>query len=192
MRIGFREFVFFLVLLAVPVASFFYVFKPRNDEISQAKAEIAIKQARLDTLAQVAAKIDDLGLAIEQGQESIELIEAKLPSAQDVEGILKQIWDITSRNGLNVKSVKSEKPVPAALYMEQPLKVQMDGEFDGFYQFLLELENLPRITRIHQLKLERADSKPGTPDEDEIPPGSMRAEFVLSIYFDTHQRPKAE
>jgi len=192
MRIGFREFIFFIVLLAVPVASFFYVFKPRNDEISQAKAEIAVKQARLDTLAQVASKIDDIGLAIEQGRESIELIEAKLPSAQDVEGILEQIWQIAKRNGLEVKSVKSEKPVPAALYMELPLKIQMNGEFDGFYQFLLELENLPRITRIHQLKLQRADQKKGVPEEEELPPGSMTAEFVLSIYFDTQQRPKAE
>ena len=41
MRIGLRELIFFAVLLAVPVASFFYVFKPRNDQINQAKAEIA-------------------------------------------------------------------------------------------------------------------------------------------------------
>lgn len=192
MRIGFREFIFFLVLLAVPVASFFYVFKPRNDEIKQAKAEIAVKQARLDTLAQVAAKIDDISLAIEQGQESIELIEAKLPSAQDVEGILEQIWQIAKRNDLQVKSVKSEKPVPAALYMELPLKVQMNGEFDGFYQFLLELENLPRITRMHQCKLTRASDGKATPEDDELPPGSMKAEFILSIYFDTQQRPKLD
>lgn len=182
MRFGFRELVFFLVLLAVPVVSFFYVFKPRNEQIAQARAEIDVKQARLDTLAAVAARIDDIGLEIEKGRESVQMIEAKLPNEQDVEGILEQVWQIAKRNKLNVKSVKSDKPVPAALYMEQPLKVEMDGEFDGFYQFLLELENLPRITRVHQLRLEKATGKK-SPKGDDLPPGSMKAAFTLSIYF---------
>lgn len=186
MRVGIREIIFFIVLLAVPVASFFYVFKPRNVQITQARDEISIKQSRLETLAAVASKIDDIGLEIEKGRESVQMIEAKLPNEQDVEGILEQVWQIAKRNKLNVKSVKSDKPVPAAMYMEQPLKVQMEGQFDGFYQFLLELENLQRITRIHQLKLERAKAKAGVKDED-LPPGSMNASFTLSIYFQPQQ-----
>lgn len=183
MKFGLREVIFFLVLLAVPVASYFYVFKPRNDEIHRANDEISMKQSRLDTLAAVTAKIQDIGLEIERGRESVMMIEAKLPSAQDVEGILEQVWQTARRNALTLVSVKSEKPVPAALYMEQPLKVAMEGQFDGFYQFLLELETLPRITRVHQMKIEKA--KPATTDKaDSLPPGSMKAEFILSIYFE--------
>jgi type IV pilus assembly protein PilO len=191
MRLGLRELIFFIVLLTVPVGSFFYVFKPRNDQISEARKEIQVKQARLDSLAAVEAKIDDIGLAIEEGRDSIQLIEAKLPSEQDVQGLLQGVSQTAKRNKLNVKSFKSEKILPAALYMEQPIKVQMSGEFDGFYQFLLELENLPRITRIHQLKLERANGKGGPKDED-LPPGSMKAEFTLSIYFQPQAQQQAQ
>jgi Tfp pilus assembly protein PilO len=183
MKFGLREFIFFLVLLAVPVASYYYVFKPRNLEIQRANEEISTKQARLDTLAAVAEKIDDIGLEIERGRESVKMVEAKLPTAQDVEGILEQAWQIARRNALTLISVKSDKPVPAALYMEQPLKVVMEGHFDGFYQFLLELENLPRITRIFHMKVEKSGAK-GGPVPENLPPGSMRAEFTLSIYFE--------
>lgn len=188
MRFGIREIMFFLVLLAVPVASFFYVFKPRNDEIRQARAEIEAKQATLNRLADAVAKIPDIGIEIENGKDQIAVIEAKLPSAQDVEGILEQVTQLARKNRLNSKSVKSEKPVPAAAYMELPLKIMMEGEFDGFYQFLIELENLPRITRIHQLKLERVTGKN---PEDTLPPGSMKAEFTLSIYFESQTRVKS-
>ncbi len=183
MQFGIRELIFFVVLLAVPVASYIYVFQPRNDEIAQAQTEIEIKQARLDELAQVVAKIDDMGLAIEAGREAIEVIEAKLPSEQDVEGILEQVWQLAERNSLSVRSVKSERPVPAATYMELPLRVVMEGHFDGFYQFLLELENLPRITRVHQMDLRRADTGPRVAS-GEMPPGSTLASFTLSIYFE--------
>ena len=89
------------------------------------------------------------------------------------------MWQLAAAARLAVKSVKSEAAVPAAGYMEQPLKVQMEGHFDGFYEFLLALENLPRITRIHQLKLERKVA-----NRSEEAAGGMRADFTLSIYFE--------
>lgn len=180
MRFGFREIIFLIVLLAVPAVSLFYVFQPRNEDIRQALEEIRVKQARLERLAEVRDKIDDIGLAIEQGRESIAMIEAKLPSEQLVENILDEVWQITASNHLTVKSVKTNKAVPAAKYRELPLEMVVEGQFDGFYEFLLQLENLPRITRIHELTLERVTSRSGDDDED----GLMKAEFTLSIYFE--------
>ncbi len=183
MRFGIRELIFMLVLLAVPIVSFLYVFKPRNGEIQQALTEMEVKQARLDKLDVMTDQIEDIGLAIEQGRESIAMIEAKLPSEQDVEGILEQVWQIAESHRLTQKSVKSEKTVPAAQYRELPLKMVMEGSWDGFYQFLQELEKLPRITRMHQLHIERASYR-GGPGSENLPEGSMTAEFILSIYFE--------
>ena len=50
MRFGFRELVFILLLLAMPVASFFFVFKPRNEQIREARTEIRDKQEKLRQL----------------------------------------------------------------------------------------------------------------------------------------------
>ncbi len=183
MRFGLRELIFLVVLLAVPVASWWYVFKPRNTEIAQARMEIETKQAKLDKLREVANRIDDIGLAIEQGREAVELIEDKLPNRDQVEVILEKVWQLAKRNHMNLKSVKSEKPVPATLYMEQPLRVSMTGRFDGFYQFLLEMENLSRITRVPRMKLERI-MKTGGPNDAEFDTGVMQADFTLSIYFE--------
>ncbi|MHC4349948.1 MAG: type IV pilus inner membrane component PilO [Planctomycetota bacterium] len=182
MRLGVREIIFLVVLLVVPVASYFYVFKPRNAEINQAQDEVEIKQVKLEKLREVTDKIDDIGLAIAQGREAIELVEAKLPSKDQVEVILGDVWQLAAHAQLDVKSVKSEKPVPSAGYMEQPLKVTMEGQFDGFYQFLLGLENLSRISRIHEMKLERVTSR-SRRREGETPPGLMKSEFMLSIYY---------
>jgi len=176
MRFGFREFIFLVVLLAVPAVSLFYVFQPRNREIRQALDEMQVKQARLDRLDEVTSKIEDIGLAILEGRESIGFIEAKLPSEKDVEGILEEVWAITS--------VKTNDSKPAALYRELPLEMMVEGDFDGFYQFLLQLENLPRITRVHKLRLQRTSSNTRF-NQQKTTPGSMKADFTLSIYFES-------
>ncbi|MHC5027039.1 MAG: type IV pilus inner membrane component PilO [Planctomycetota bacterium] len=179
MRIGFRELIFFIVLLAVPIASFLVVFKPRNTQIRAATEEVEFKQSRLDKLAEVSGKIDDLELAIERGRQSVEEIEEMLPIGKEVDVILENVWQIAQDNGLVVKSVKTDKPVPAAEYKELPLMMMLEGQFDGFYEFLLELENLPRITRIRSMDLDRVTDPRGV----ESGPGYMKADFTLSIYF---------
>jgi type IV pilus assembly protein PilO len=67
------------------------------------------------------------------------------------------------------------------MYMEQPLEMKTSGDFNGFYQFMTKLEQLPRITRVPDMKLARSDKTNGV----------MTAEFTLSIYFqdENEQRP---
>ena len=180
MRFGIRELIFMIVLLAVPLASYMYVFKPRNEEIRQARQEVEVKQARLNRLREVSSRIDDVESAIRQGEIAIDVIESKLPSKQDVEVILEDIWKITKKHRLAVKSIKNEKQLSSATYKEQPLRVTIEGSFTGFYEFLLELEKLDRITRVHHLKIMRMSAGRGGSSAAR---GAIKAEFTLSIYF---------
>ena len=192
MKFGLREVIFLAILLAVPAASWWYVFNPRNQDIEQATDEIAAKRGKLEQLREVSSQIDDLGVAIEEGRRAIEIIESKLPSEQGIDSILSNTWELARRNQLVVKSVKTDKSVPAARYMERPLQVVMEGEFDGFYQFLLDQEQLPRITRIKNMTLERRAGSKGVGQNDGFSEDSMRAEFTLSIYYEKPQESAGE
>jgi hypothetical protein len=51
--------------------------------------------------------------------------------------------------------------------------MKISGDFNGFHAFLKRLDDLPRVTRIPDMKISRATEVNG----------HMRAEFTLSIYF---------
>jgi Tfp pilus assembly protein PilO len=180
-RFGLRECIFAGVLLAVPLASYFFVFAPRNTQIKSAKAEMLAKETRLAELRKLTSRIGDLDREIVSWEEALKRLDEKLPDAEGVDAILGQITEIAEHNKLFVRSVKGEKAIPAAIAMELPLRTTVEGSFDSFYQFLLDLEALPRITRIHQLKMSRLEASRN--DDKPIMPGTMQAEFVLSIYF---------
>ncbi len=195
MRFGIHELIFFIVLLAVPVASYIYVFDPRRAEIAAAEEENHVKRARLDKLQEMNTRLEDLNLEIDKMNAAVLKIVEKLPDQRDVEGILEQVWQQATAHNLDLKSVKSQPALPASEYMELPLEVVMEGNFDGFYEFLIELEELARITRIRDMKLCRAgfqENKKGqtsrrtttTKQTEIIDPGAMEAQFVLSIYFE--------
>ena len=175
MRFGPRELLFILVLMAMPVASWWFVFKPKNEQITAAEREMVAKQQKLQQLQLATRHIDDLGREIDKLSEAIELFEAKLPAEKEVEVILKEVWQVAAKHQLKPRSVRADKPIKAARYSELPLKMVIMGDFDGFYAFLLDLEKLSRITRIPDMKLEKV--KKG---ED----GQMEATFTLSIFFE--------
>lgn len=175
MRFGTRELMILLVLAAMPLASYWYVFKPRNEVIEQAKLEIQHKEQMLQKLSEATARTEDLNAANEEIRKSIETIESRLPSDREVDRILEQVADLARGHGLKLPRFKTDKPTQYASYHELPLEMKIVGEFEAFYAFLLDLENIDRITRVPQMDIVRSDKEGG----------SMEATFTLSIYFET-------
>jgi type IV pilus assembly protein PilO len=176
MRFGTREMVFVVVLLAMPVAAYFFVFEPRNNQIAEAREEIRQKQLKLKQLEQTTRSISDLGQEIDKLTEAINLFEQKLPAEREVEVILKQVAELAAKQKLVAKSFRTDKPVATAQYTEQPINMVISGDFDGFYNFLIDLEKLSRITRMPEMKLKR-----GKTDKD----GQVEAAVVLTIFFES-------
>ena len=95
---------------------------------------------RLDKLAQVAAKIDDLELAIVRGRDSIRLIEEKLPSRKDEDSILEQVWRLAENNGLRVQSFRPDVQVSADGLFMMGAKVTELGA--GMWHYEYAVQNL--------------------------------------------------
>lgn len=174
MRIGLRQLMFLLLLVAVPLASFFLVFRPQNQEIAKAKAEIALKRGMLEKLRAATAQTADLEAANSEIAQSIQAIEARLPSGKEIDSVLREVAQIAARHGLKVPEFKkADKALAAGQAMEQPLEVEVTGDFDGFYRSLLDLEKFERITRLNDLKIVRTDDANG----------NMKATMRLSIFY---------
>ncbi|MDP6890082.1 MAG: type 4a pilus biogenesis protein PilO [Phycisphaerales bacterium] len=177
-----RKVGFVVALLGIPLTAWYTVFRPQNADIAEAMQDIATRQQQLDRISRLAEQIPDLEVALIAGEKLVQQVEAQLPRRRDVEGVLENIWQLAERNGMQVRSVKTKPPVPTAVYMELPLEVSMDGPFEGFYRFLLELETMPRITRLSRISIQEAGLKIRVP-QHELPPGSIATQFTLSIYF---------
>lgn len=176
MRLGMRELIFVLVLIGMPAAAYFFVFQPKNLLQQQARQEIQNKKAKLQSLDQATQKFVDLDNEIERLKTAIELIEQKLPAGKETYVVVNRISELAMANDLTVNSIKPDKVVSAAQYAELPIRLEIEGDFDGFYVFLQEVERLPRITQLPVMELKKLKE-----NEQE---GRMSAEITLSIFFE--------
>ena len=173
MNSGLRKAVFFVLLLGVAFVGYQYMIKPANRHLAQAKGRVRTKMAKLAEFEQAASATEDLAKQLEELQEAIEFFESKLPPTDQIHEVLEQVTVIAQKQGLKPKTIRTLNKKDNSGYIEQPLKIELEGNFNSFYSFLLELERLPRIMKIRELKLNKQR-------DDE---GRIAADFIVSIFF---------
>lgn len=173
MALGPRAALVLTVVIGLPVTSYVTFFRPANLKLNREKEECEHKEKWLEKLTELASRDTDLQKSNEDIARSVKIVESRLPSGKEIDGLVRQVSNLAVDAGLGAPGIRSAKPVPAALYMEQPLEIEVTGDFIGFFTFLAQVEKLPRITRVHDLKLT------GSGRDD----AEVKAEFTLSIYF---------
>jgi Tfp pilus assembly protein PilO len=180
MRFGVREIVFVLLLLGIPVGAWWFAFKPHNAQNTAMLKEIEEKRVRLKALNQATGTIGDLKKEITSLDEAVSFFQTKLPNEKEIDKVLQEVWQLAEQNHLITKSIRTldrraGDNAQEGSYSEQPIGMKLQGDFKGFYAFLLALENQPRIMRISQLKVGK-DEKAGE--------GGIHIDLVMSVFFE--------
>src|SRR4051812_33276005 len=105
MNFGPRTLIFFILLLAMPVAAYFYMFKPMNEDITLIKERTTKKQETLNELHAKMAHIKDMAAEVDKLRKAVAFFESKLPEEKEMDKVLKEVWQLADKSGLNTKSV---------------------------------------------------------------------------------------
>jgi type IV pilus assembly protein PilO len=173
MTSGLRKAIFFVLLIGVAGAGYRYMIKPANQRLAEARQRVEGKRAKLAEFEDATTKAEDLNKQLEQLQEAVRFFESKLPPTSEVHKVLEQVTVIAQKQGLQPKTIRTLQQKDNSGYIEQPMNMKLVGNFNAFYAFLLELEKLPRIMKLRELKLQKLN------DTD----GQVGAEFILSVFF---------
>lgn len=170
---GLRKAVFFALVLGLIVVGYQCMIKPANKNLAEAKARVDMKLAKLNEYEKATAAAEDLTKQLAQLEEAIAFFESRLPPKSKIHEVLEQVTVIAQKEGLKPKTIRTLASKDNSGYVEQPLKMELDGNFKAFYSFLLETEKLPRIMKIRELEINKQLS-----DE-----GRISANFIVSIFF---------
>jgi len=172
MNSSIRYFIFFVLIAGMGYVSWAYMIKPANEHLAKKRAEMEIMRSKLNELELATAKAENLADQLKKIEEAIEAFESKLPPSSEIHTVLENVTLIAQRHGLTPKSIRTQKNMDNRGYIEQPLEMELDGNFNSYYAFLLELEKLDRITKIRKLSLKKTERE-----------GQTQAEFIMSIFF---------
>ncbi|MCY2928268.1 MAG: type 4a pilus biogenesis protein PilO [Planctomycetota bacterium] len=176
---------FLALLVGLPLAAWRMAFVPRNVMAGKIETQVADKRERLKAVNKATATIGDLEKEIEALNKAINYLRAKLPSEKEIDKVLQEVWGLAERNHLVTKSIRTmdRKKLPADVAAsmgqgEQPITIQLEGSFLGFYAFMQELEKQPRIMLVREMTM----LKP-----EKAPEGYVSVEFIVTIFFENSE-----
>jgi type IV pilus assembly protein PilO len=147
--------------------------KPANKNLANHRKKVQAKMIKLQEVEKATAAAKDIAKQLEELEEAITFFESKLPPKSEIYNVLEQVTVIAQKQGLKPKTIRTLQRKVNSGYIEQPLKMQLVGNFNSFYSFLLELEKLPRIMKIREMELKK---------EKELE-GQVASNFIVSIFF---------
>ena len=174
MKFGIREIIFIAVMLGLLGCSYFLVLTKAQQKVQAQERKIEEKQKALSDLERATAGVADIDRKVEELQEAIKFFEKKLPQEREMDLILKEVWQMAEQNKLTTKTIRTMKSQRGAAYSEQPIEMNLSGDFNGFYEFMLQLERLPRLTRVQTMTLDKISGQEGV----------MEAKVTMSIFFE--------
>lgn len=168
-----RHLIFFVLIIGMAYVSWAYMIKPANEYLTQERNKMEVQRAKLNELERATAAAEDLSEQLKKIEDAIHVFESKLPPSSEIHTVLENVTLIAQRHGLTPKTIRTLKNEENRGYIEQPLEMELDGNFNSYYAFLLELEKLDRITKIRELKLKKKSKHEG----------QTESKFVMSIFF---------
>lgn len=163
------------MMLSLSWFAYAYMIKPANASIKQQREQMNAKLAKLNELERLSSQAGDIGKQLSKLSEAVKFFQNKLPLESEIHKVLESITLIAQKQGLAAGTITALKAKDCNGYIEQPLKMELTGNFYAFYSFLLEAEKLPRIVRVRELELKKNDKNP---DE-------LKTNLVISVFFST-------
>ena len=168
-----RKVVFIALLAGLAWAGYHFMIKPANTDLAQTKQRNRAKRAKLAEFEKASAAAQDMTKQMEQLQDAVAFFESKLPSTNEIYKVLEKVTVIAQKQGLKPKTIRTLARKSNSGYVEQPLLMELEGNFPAFYSFLLEMEKLPRIMKVRKLDLSKKNKLEG----------EIVAKCVVSVFF---------
>jgi Tfp pilus assembly protein PilO len=166
-----------LTLVAVVLAAAattWFVILPMLQRAESDRAAVDDLRGQLVKLERVARRINDLQQEVTRLEGALAFFENRLPQEREVDVILREVWVIAEAKSLTPRSIRCAAPEAQARYSSQPITLTLEGPFEGFYDFLVSLERLPRLTKIRQMQITKTPMKEGI----------VQAELLMDIFFE--------
>jgi len=162
-------------IVVVTVAVVFVVVRPLGQRVAADQEAIRDRRDQLVKLQRVARRIDDLQEEIKRLEDALAFFEDRLPQQREIEVILREVWVTAEARSLAARTIRTLKSEPGPRYSVQPIRLTLEGPFAGFYEFLLCLEQLPRITKVREMQIQKSPTEPG----------AVLVDMVVNIFFES-------
>jgi type IV pilus assembly protein PilO len=144
-----------LFVAGILVAFYYYVVDPKTAEIETVRGQVAQLDTEIQTLTMKVKHLDELIAASKQLEIELAKKRERLPPEEEAVMLLKQVSDLGTRLGLDIKLWKpgAQTEDPSKLFVRMPVNVEVSGGYHTAALFFDRISKFPRIITVSDVKI---------------------------------------
>ena len=148
-----RNLIFAGVVVLLSAIFYFLVYLPKNEETIRISNEISSLQSMLASARSQIRKMNEVEAGLKDVEEKFQTALALLPEQREIPSLLKNIT-ITGRDaGLNFLLFSPLPEVIKEFYIEIPVAIEVQGNFNEAVTFFDEVGRMERIVTIDEVNM---------------------------------------
>ncbi len=161
-------------MAGIALAYVFFAFFPAQKAMKSMRQELRDKQAYITTTDQLFATATAANTQLEQASTLVRKWQQEAPGAQQADRLPSLISDKAHQVGVRILRLEPQLSRPNGLIVEYPISISAEGTFEGIFNFVHGVEELPQTIWLRDVKVQRAGDLGG----------SLRCDLTLTIFGD--------
>ena len=161
------------VMLGLGAAFYVLGYRPAVEKIAGQQAEYRAKAQKLQADQSRARLLPSVEADVEVLRQTLERFDKKMPRQQDLGQFIKEITQMSQQAALKKLAVNPGVPRRSDQFSELPITLTFEGDFVNVFEFLRDVEQMKRLTRVRGLTVKNRDPALG----------QVEVQVGMNIYF---------
>jgi Tfp pilus assembly protein PilO len=156
-------------------AAMFYLtwWRPAHRIEEGLRASIERTEADLQQAKSQVANLPALKAEVYQLQATLEPFSHRVPQKAEIGPFMKEIANLGQQTAVHKITWQPGTPRKLDGLTEMPVTMNFEGDFYSVYDFLKQAEEMPRLTRVRDLKIHTKDAKLG----------QVEVQMAVNLYY---------
>ena len=172
------------IAVAMTGAFCYLFFGVQQHKLSELRTSIGALEDQLARRTGDIAELSQIQANLKRANDWLADYSLRIPETAEVGNFVEEVSAIAERLGLRNQSVVPRSPEVRGAVTVLPIKISFQAPLGAMFDFLREIERLPRVARVTKLAVEQTE-----PDEEPVyrRAGELRTELTAQIYYEANR-----
>jgi type IV pilus assembly protein PilO len=151
-----------LGIVVVAAAAFFYIYylDARLNKLKIIQKDIVKLQLSVSQGTAIESRLKRFMRELAELEERLVVLRSILPSEKETPTVLRNVQVMATSSNLKIQKFTPQPVVPKNFYSDWPIKIEVEGNYDGLGVFFEKVSQATRIIDVGSIFIEGLDKQP--------------------------------
>lgn len=171
------------IAVVMTAGIYFLLFAPQQRRLAELRESIRTLDEQLVLRDAEVAELSVIQADLKRANGLLNDYQTRIPDSADLGDVVEHVSAIANRLGLENQNIEPLAMQQRGPLTAVPIRISFDGDFSAAFNFLRDVERMPRVARVTELLV-------GFGRSDENPPrggpaNQLRTEMTMEVFYET-------